>query len=107
MRIFIILFIVVYRNDIISNTREFRREFDIIKQRTTRVCNLVKTLIDVIIFLLIFINNILFIFKDFSIAAEFKCLCHNDLWQQLLQHSYARVKIYLDASVNISSKFFF
>ncbi len=47
---FLFSFFWIYRNDIISKTREFRREFDVIKQRATRVCNLVKTLIDVIDF---------------------------------------------------------
>lgn len=40
---------VMHRNDIIERTREFRREIDVIKQRVTRVCNLVKTLLDVIV----------------------------------------------------------
>jgi hypothetical protein len=51
---YIILFIVIYRNDIISSTRDFRREFDVIKQRAIRVCNLVKTLNDVIILIFFF-----------------------------------------------------
>jgi len=41
------IFFLSYRNDIISSTREFRRDFDTIKQRATRVCQLAKTLIDV------------------------------------------------------------
>ncbi|UJR21263.1 hypothetical protein I4U23_024358 [Adineta vaga] len=67
------------KNDIISSTREFRREFDTIKQRVTRVCHLAKTLID-----------------DFSIAVEFKCLNYNNLWQQLRQNSYTQVKIFIN-----------
>ncbi|CAM4894465.1 unnamed protein product [Rotaria socialis] len=66
------------KNDIISSTREFRRDFDTIKQRAIRVCQLAKTLI-----------------VDFSIAAEFRCSNHHGLWQQLLQNSYTQVKIYL------------
>ncbi|CAF4060476.1 unnamed protein product, partial [Rotaria magnacalcarata] len=66
------------KNDIISSTREFRRDFDTIKQRAIRVCQLAKTLI-----------------VDFSIAAEFRCANHHGLWQQLLQNSYTQVKIYL------------
>ncbi len=57
---YIILFIVIYRNDIISSTRDFRREFDVIKQRAIRVCNLVKTLNDVIILILFFFVRIIF-----------------------------------------------
>ncbi|CAF3618054.1 unnamed protein product, partial [Adineta steineri] len=67
------------KNDIISSTREFRRHFDIIKQRTTRVCQLAKTLVD-----------------DFSIAIEFNCFNHIELWQQLRQSSYVQVKIYFN-----------
>ncbi len=59
---YIILFIVVYRNDIISSTRDFRREFDVIKQRAIRVCNLVKTLNDVIILIFSFLRIIFFIY---------------------------------------------
>ncbi|CAF4270592.1 unnamed protein product, partial [Rotaria sordida] len=33
--------------EIINSTREFRRSFDTIKQRTIRICSLGKTLIDV------------------------------------------------------------
>ncbi|CAF0976170.1 unnamed protein product [Rotaria sp. Silwood1] len=69
------------KNDIISSTREFRRDFDTIKQRATRVCHLAKTLI-----------------VDFAIAAEFKCVNHHDVWQRLLQYSYTQIKIYLNRS---------
>jgi hypothetical protein len=43
-----------------------------------------------------------FISQDFSIAAEFRCLNHSDLWQQLRQHSYTRIKINLDSSVSMN-----
>ncbi|CAF0991173.1 unnamed protein product [Rotaria sordida] len=69
------------KNDIISSTREFRRDFDTIKQRGTRVCQLAKTLI-----------------VDFAIAAEFKCVNYHDFWQQLLKCSYTQVKIHLNRS---------
>ncbi|CAF3988061.1 unnamed protein product, partial [Rotaria sp. Silwood2] len=69
------------KNDIISSTREFRRDFDTIKQRAIRVCHLAKTLI-----------------VDFAIAAEFKCVNHHDVWQQLLQKCYTQIKIYLNRS---------
>ena len=88
------------RNDIIERTREFRREFDVIKQRITRVCSLVKTLLDVILSL--FRTSALlssFRSQDFSIAAEFRCTSNNDLWQQLRQNSYIRIKINRDSSV--------
>ncbi|CAF3368040.1 unnamed protein product [Rotaria sp. Silwood1] len=67
--------------EIINSTREFRRSFDTIKQRTIRICSLGKTLID-----------------DFSIAAEFKCHNYHDLWHELRHHNYAQVKLHLDIS---------
>ena len=38
------------RCEIIYNTRHFRQNFDIIKQRTIRICSLAKTLINVTVF---------------------------------------------------------
>ncbi|CAF0813449.1 unnamed protein product, partial [Rotaria sordida] len=67
--------------EIINSTREFRRSFDTIKQRTIRICSLGKTLID-----------------DFSIAAEFRCHNYHDLWHELRHNNYAQVKLYLDTS---------
>ncbi|CAF2570012.1 unnamed protein product [Rotaria sp. Silwood2] len=68
-------------SEIINSTREFRRSFDTIKQRTIRICSLGKTLIN-----------------DFSIAAEFKCHNYHDLWHELRHHNYAQVKLHLDTS---------
>ncbi|CAF3751451.1 unnamed protein product [Adineta steineri] len=67
--------------EIIYSTREFRRSFDTIKQRTIRICSLAKTLIN-----------------DFSIAAEFKCHSYVDLWHELRKHNYSQVKLHLDTS---------
>ncbi|CAF1309834.1 unnamed protein product [Rotaria magnacalcarata] len=69
------------KSEIINSTREFRRSFDTIKQRTIRICSLGKTLID-----------------DFSIAAEFKCHNYHDLWHGLRHHDYAQVKRHIDKS---------
>ncbi|CAF1182929.1 unnamed protein product [Adineta ricciae] len=67
--------------EIIFSTREFRRSFDKIKQRTIRICSLAKTLIN-----------------DFSIAAEFKCYNYVDLWHDLKRNDYSQVKLHLDSS---------
>ncbi|UJR28200.1 hypothetical protein I4U23_009451 [Adineta vaga] len=67
--------------EIIYSTREFRRSFDTIKQRTIRICSLAKTLIN-----------------DFSIAAEFKCHSYIDLWHDLGKNNYSQVKLHLDSS---------
>ncbi|CAF0984043.1 unnamed protein product, partial [Didymodactylos carnosus] len=64
------------KSAIIKSTREFRKKFEIIRQRANHAFPLAKTIID-----------------DFSIAAEFYCNNYSELWEKLHEHSYAQVKI--------------